>query len=89
MAEDTKPSRIEIVKRERLLDAFFKVDRVTVSHERFSGGMSEPRPFLVMDRGDAVAALLYDPERRKVLPSINSAFHAWRLGRRLAYRGHT
>jgi nudix-type nucleoside diphosphatase (YffH/AdpP family) len=67
MTEDTKPSRVEIVKRERLLDAFFKVDKVTVSHERFSGGMSEPRPFLVMERGDAVAALLYDPERRKVI----------------------
>ena len=67
MTETAKPSRVEIVKRERLLDAFFKVDKVTVSHERFSGGMSEPRPFLVMDRGDAVAALLYDPERRKVI----------------------
>jgi nudix-type nucleoside diphosphatase (YffH/AdpP family) len=67
MAENPRPSRVEIVKRERLLDAFFKIDRVTVSHERFDGSMSEPRPFFVMDRGDAVAALLYDPERRKVI----------------------
>jgi nudix-type nucleoside diphosphatase (YffH/AdpP family) len=67
MAENAKPSRVEIVGRERLLDAYFKVDKVTVSHERFDGAMSEARPFLVMDRGDAVAALLYDPERRKVI----------------------
>ena len=67
MTENAKPSRVEIIKRERLLDAFFKVDKVTVSHEQFTGGMSAPRPFLVMDRGDAVAALLYDPERRKVI----------------------
>jgi nudix-type nucleoside diphosphatase (YffH/AdpP family) len=67
MAENAKPSRVEIVKQERLLDAFFKVDQVTVSHERFQGGMSEPRPYLVMERGDAVAALLYDPARRKVV----------------------
>lgn len=67
MTENAKPSRVEIVKQERLLDAFFRVDKITVSHELFSGAMSEPRPFLVMDRGDAVAALLYDPERRKVI----------------------
>jgi nudix-type nucleoside diphosphatase (YffH/AdpP family) len=67
MAENAKPSRVEIVKRERLLDAFFKVDRVTVSHEQFAGGMSEPRPYLVLERGDAVAALLYDPARRKAI----------------------
>jgi nudix-type nucleoside diphosphatase (YffH/AdpP family) len=67
MAGNSKPSRVEIVKRERLLDAYFKIDKVTVSHERFDGSMSEPRPFFVMERGDAVAALLYDPERRKVI----------------------
>ncbi|MGO9482965.1 MAG: NUDIX domain-containing protein [Rhodomicrobium sp.] len=67
MAGNAKPSRVEIIKQERLLDAFFKVDKVTVSHEQFKGGMSAPRPYLVMDRGDAVAALLYDPERRKVI----------------------
>jgi nudix-type nucleoside diphosphatase (YffH/AdpP family) len=67
MADEPKPTRVEIMKRERLLDAFFKVDRVTLSHERFDGRMSEPKPFLIMDRGDAVAVLLYDPERRKVI----------------------
>lgn len=67
MAESAKPSRVEIASRERLLDAFFKVDKVTVSHEQFDGRMSAPRPYLVMERGDAVAALLYDPARRKVI----------------------
>jgi nudix-type nucleoside diphosphatase (YffH/AdpP family) len=67
MTEKPAPSRVEIIKRERLLDAYFKIDQITLSHERFGGGMSEPRPFLVMERGDAVAALLYDPERRKVI----------------------
>ncbi len=67
MADDQKPWRVEILKRERLLDRFFKVDQVTVSHEKFNGEMSEPFPYLVLERGDAVAALLYDPERRKVI----------------------
>ncbi|MFZ1107687.1 MAG: NUDIX domain-containing protein [Rhodomicrobium sp.] len=67
MTERTKPWRVEIVNPRRLLDAFFKVDEYTVSHERFDGAMSEPRPILVFERGDAVAALLYDPERRVVI----------------------
>jgi nudix-type nucleoside diphosphatase (YffH/AdpP family) len=67
MIESTKPWRLEIVNPRRLLDAFFKVDEYTVSHERFDGAMSEPRPILVFERGDAVAALLYDPERRIVI----------------------
>jgi nudix-type nucleoside diphosphatase (YffH/AdpP family) len=67
MAEDKKAKRVEILGRKRLLDAFFKVDEVTVSHETFGGEMSKPRPYLVLERGDAVAALLYDPDRQKVI----------------------
>ncbi len=67
MADHIKPQRVEISKRTRLLDAFFKVDEVTVSHEQFNGEMSAPRPYLVFERGDAVAALLYDPGRRKII----------------------
>ncbi|MGO9983205.1 MAG: NUDIX domain-containing protein [Rhodomicrobium sp.] len=67
MPENPKPWRVEITNRKRLLDAFFKVDEFTVSHEQFSGEMSTERPYLVFERGDAVGALLYDPERRKVI----------------------
>ena len=67
MAGNNKPKRVEILSRKRLLDAFFKVDEVTVSHETFEGGMSKPRPYLVLERGDAVAVLLYDPDRGKVI----------------------
>ncbi|HZV20112.1 MAG TPA: NUDIX hydrolase [Hyphomicrobiales bacterium] len=67
MTDTNRPGRVEIHKQERLLDDFFKVDAVTVSHEQFLGGMSPPRRSLVFERGDAVAALLYDPERRKVI----------------------
>jgi nudix-type nucleoside diphosphatase (YffH/AdpP family) len=67
MEDQTKPWRVDITSHRRLLDAFFKVDEVTVSHEQFNGEMSPPRPYLIFERGDAVAALLYDPERRKVI----------------------
>ena len=67
MARTAKPWRVDISSKRRLLDAFFKVDEVTVSYEQFDGKMSPPMPLLVFERGDAVAGLLYDPERRKVI----------------------
>ncbi len=78
MADKAKPWRIDISGRRRLLDAFFKIDEVTVSHQQFDGEMSPERAFLVFERGDAVAALLHDEERRKIivvnqfrLPTLN------------------
>ncbi len=67
MPDKKEPSKFVISGKHRLLDAFFKVDEYTVSHEQFGGGMSVERSVLVFERGDAVAALLYDPERRKVI----------------------
>jgi len=67
MAENSKPWRVDIKGKERILDDFFKVDKYTVSHETFDGGMTPDLPVLVFERGDAVAALLYDPIRRKVI----------------------
>lgn len=81
------PTEYEVVHRERVLDMFFKVDRVTVKHQRFDGTMSEPRPWLVFERGDAAAALLFDPEAREVIlvdqfrvPTIGKTSHrGWLL----------
>ena len=67
MPEKIKPWQFVISGKHRLLDAFFAVDEYTVSHERFDGEMSPERPILVFERGDAVAALLYDPDRRVVI----------------------
>ena len=61
------PTAYEVVHRERVLDMFFKVDQVTVKHQKFDGTMSEARPWLVFERGDAAAALLFDPGTRDVL----------------------
>jgi ADP-ribose pyrophosphatase len=67
MAENAKPWRVDIKSKEKVFDDFFRVDRYTVSHETFDGGMTPDLPVLVFERGDAVAALLYDPVRRKVI----------------------
>jgi len=67
MPDKTKPWQFVISGKHRLLDAFFAVDEYTVSHEQFDGAMSPERSILVFERGDAVAALLYDPARRVVI----------------------
>jgi len=67
MVENAKPWRVETSSRKRLLDAFFKVDEITVSHQQFNGEMSPERAYLVFERGDAAAALLYDEDRRKII----------------------
>ncbi len=57
-----------IVHKSRLiLDDFFKVSESEVSHERFDGRMSEPRRLLCFERGDSVAALVYDRTTKKLV----------------------
>lgn len=82
MNDRPKPWQVELSKPNRLLDKFFKIDEYKVSHERFDGKMSEEQTLLVFERGDAVAALLYDPERRKII-----AVNQFRLPARLRGRG--
>lgn len=63
-----QPTKVDIRSpKKRLFDGFFKIDELTVSHERFDGTMSPVRPWLIFERGDAVAALLFDKDRREVI----------------------
>lgn len=55
--------RVEIKGQERLYDGFFKLDRITLRHERFDGAMSAPKDILNLERGEAAAVLLHDIER--------------------------
>ncbi|HHX63315.1 MAG TPA: NUDIX domain-containing protein [Chloroflexi bacterium] len=64
---DEGPHRVEILLSERVLDGFFRVDRVQLRHERFDGRMSPPMTRLLFERGDSVAVLPYDRKRDEVL----------------------
>jgi len=64
---DGAPTRVEVSATERVFDGFFKLDRATVSYERFDGSMSAPVNRLVFERGDSVAVLPFDRERRTVI----------------------
>ncbi len=60
MTEDHRPTRVHVLRRERLVDDYFKLDATEYSFERFDGRMTPPVRRLVLERGDSVAALLVD-----------------------------
>jgi len=56
----------KIIKKERVYQGFFGMDEYMVEHDRFAGGSLRIRREN-MERGDAAAMLLYDPELDEVL----------------------
>lgn len=61
------PSKHKFQKTKRLLDDFFKVDEYVGSYEQYDNTFSPEHKLLVFERGDSVAALLYDPTHREVI----------------------
>ncbi len=60
------PQRVEVLEKRRVYEGFMSLDRAVVRYERFDGTMSEPVERLILERGDAVGILLYDPQRDQV-----------------------
>ena len=61
------PTAVDIVRREKCYDGFYKLDRVHLRHELFAGGMSREINREVFVRHDAVCVLPYDPQRDEVV----------------------
>jgi nudix-type nucleoside diphosphatase (YffH/AdpP family) len=59
--------RVDVQSRRRLLDDFFKVDEAELSFERFDGSMTPPVRRLVFERGDSVAAVVFDRDVQRLL----------------------
>jgi len=59
--------RVDIRDQRRILDDFFKVDEAHLSYERFDGSMSPTVRRLTFERGDSVAAVVYDTAARRLL----------------------
>jgi nudix-type nucleoside diphosphatase (YffH/AdpP family) len=53
--------KVEIEATKRILDDFFKVDEARLRFERFDGSMSPLVRRLCFERGDSVAALIFNP----------------------------
>lgn len=53
--------QVEILERETCFKGFFRLDRVTVRHGLFRGGLSDPLQREIFERGHSVGLLPYDP----------------------------
>jgi nudix-type nucleoside diphosphatase (YffH/AdpP family) len=59
--------KVEIDKREIVYSDFFKIESAVLRYERFDGKMSPTMRRLKFERGDSVAALLYNIDTGKVI----------------------
>ncbi|MCB1733618.1 MAG: NUDIX domain-containing protein [Gammaproteobacteria bacterium] len=63
----SKTFQLEVLKEDLLHQGFFRLRRLTLSHQLFAGGMSSPIEREVLDMRRAVAVLLYDPVQDAVV----------------------
>jgi nudix-type nucleoside diphosphatase (YffH/AdpP family) len=61
------PARAVIARQQRLFDDFFKIDELLVTHRQIDGTTSSVQRRLVFERGDSVAVLLFNRDRRAVV----------------------
>lgn len=55
---------IEWIDNERLIEGFFTVDKVTLRHQTFAGGMSPALSWFLLRRPDAACAVVYNTDRK-------------------------
>ena len=72
--------RVDVRSRRRLLDDFFKVDDAELSFERFDGSMTPPVRRLVFERGDSVAAVVFDRDAERLLLTEQFRFPTFEKG---------
>lgn len=77
---------VEIIEKSTVFDGFFRMLRFKVRHKLFAGGWSEPISRELFHRGEAAAALLYDPKADRIglveqfrIGAIESNYGPWCL----------
>lgn len=77
---------VEIVRRTTPFERYLRIDTFRFRHRLFSGGWSAERTYDVLRRGQAVAVVLYDPDRDRVvlveqfrLPALIAGSSPWQL----------
>jgi len=58
---------VQVHEKKRVFDQFFKVDQVRLQYERFDGDMTPVVTRLCFERGDSVAAVIFDADSNEVL----------------------
>ena len=59
--------KAEVININKLLGKPLEIDEVTYRYEQFSGGMSEAETDVVVNRRDAVAAVVYNTDTRQFI----------------------
>jgi len=59
--------KVEIQSKRLIFNDFFKIQEAILRYLRFDGKMSEPVRRLVLERGDAVAAIIFNRDTQKVI----------------------
>lgn len=76
----TEGRRVDVVRRQRVFDGFFKLDQAVVRHETEAGEMSEPSTVLTLERGDSVAALVHAVDEGRLLLTEQFRFPTYAKG---------
>jgi nudix-type nucleoside diphosphatase (YffH/AdpP family) len=61
------PNKVQIHAKKRVFDGFFKIDEADLCYERFDGSMTPTVKRISLERGDSVAALLFNRDSRQLL----------------------
>jgi nudix-type nucleoside diphosphatase (YffH/AdpP family) len=72
--------KVIIEREKRLLDDYFQVDEAYLSYELFAGGMSETIRRLNFERGDSVAAVVFNRDTQRVILIEQFRYPAYRKG---------
>jgi len=58
---------VDLISKETPFQGYFRIDRLSLRHKLFGGGMSPTLVREIFERGHAVACLPYDPDRDHVV----------------------
>ena len=61
------PDQVRIYGKTRVFDGFFKIDEVEVSYERFDGVMTPAVKRISLERGDSVAAIVFNRSSQRLM----------------------
>ncbi len=72
--------KVEILDKKRVFSGFLNMEEVTARFEKHNGEMSLPVKRLMVERGDAVAAILWDKDKKEVLLTNQFRLPAYEKG---------
>lgn len=81
-----KRDDVEVISKETVFQGYFRIDRYKLKHRRFNGGWTGVITRELFERGHAVVALLYDPQRDQValieqfrVGALSAGWNPWQI----------